>query len=82
MSKVYYTFKLLVLYFLGVELFFSGSLLDLLDTIGSLAKHSLFLLHQDRPNSDHTHTYLADRELLHFLRTDPRRQIDNTNAHG
>jgi len=55
-----------------VELFFSGSLLDLLDTIGLLAKHTLSL-HHDRPNSDHMHTYLADRELLYFLCADPRR---------
>ena len=66
MSKVYYTSDLPTLYSSSVELFFSGSLLDLLDTIGPLAKHTLSLLHHDRPSSDHIHAYLADCELRYF----------------
>jgi hypothetical protein len=65
MSEVYYTSKLPNLYFSSVEFFFSSSLLELLDTIGHLAKHTLSL-HHDRPNSDHMHAYLANHELLHF----------------
>jgi hypothetical protein len=43
----------------------------LLDTIGPLANHTIFLLYHDRPSSDHIHACLADREL-HFLHVDPR----------
>ena len=72
MSEAYYTAKLQILYSLSIELFFFDSLLDLLDTIGVLAKHTLSL-HQDRPSSDHMHAYLVDRELLYFLCVDPCR---------
>jgi hypothetical protein len=48
MPEVCYTSELLILYSLSVELLFSGSLLDLLDIIGSLAKYTLSL-HHDRP---------------------------------
>ena len=54
-----------VLCSLAVALFFSGSLSDLLDTIGPLAKHILSL-HHDRPNSDHMYACLADHELIYF----------------
>ena len=65
MPEVYQISELLILYSSSVELFFSSSLLDLLDTIGPLAKHTLSL-HHDRPYSDHMHACLADHELLHF----------------
>ena len=65
MFEVYYTFELLILCSSSVELFSFGSLLDLLDTIGPLTKHTLSL-HHDRPNSDHMYACLADYELLHF----------------
>ena len=65
MSEVCYTSELLILYSSGDELFFSSSLSDLLDTIGPLAKHTLFL-HHDRLNYDHMYACLADYELLHF----------------
>ena len=65
MSEVCYASELLILYSSTIGLFFSGSLLDLLDTIGPLAKLTLSL-HHDRPSSDHTYAYLADHELLHF----------------
>jgi hypothetical protein len=63
MFEVYYTSELLILY--SSSIFFFSSLLDLLDTIGLLAKYTLSL-HHDRPNSDQMHAYLADYELLHF----------------
>ena len=66
MSEVCYTSKLLILCSSGIELFFSDSMSDLLDTIGPLAKHTLSLLHHDRPSSDHIHAYLADCELRYF----------------
>ena len=66
MFEVYYTSELLILCSSSIELFFFGSLLDLLDTIGLLAKHTLSL-HHDQPNFDHMNAYLADHELLHFL---------------
>jgi hypothetical protein len=65
MFEVCYTSELLILYSSIVGLFFFGSLLDLLDTIAPLAKHTLSF-HHDRPSFDHMHTYPADRELLHF----------------
>ena len=65
MSRVCYTSELPILCSLDAELVFSGSLSDLLDTIGPLAKHTLFL-HHDRPNFDHEHTCLTDHELLYF----------------
>ena len=72
MSEVCYTSELPILYSSIVGLFYSGSLLDLLDTIVLLAKHILSL-HHDWPNSNHTHAYLADHELLHFLCAGPCR---------
>ena len=80
MSEIYYTSELLVPCSLSVEPFSFGSLLDLLDIIGLLVKHTLSL-HHDRPNSDHMHTYLADHELLYFLCIDPCRWIDKSNVH-
>jgi hypothetical protein len=65
MSEVCYTSKPPILYSSDAELFFSGSLSDLLDTIGSFAKHTLFL-HYDRPNFDHEYICLIDHELLYF----------------
>ena len=72
MSEVYYTSELLILCSSSIEPFPFGSLSDLLDTIGLLAKHTLSL-HHDRSNYDHMHAYLADHELLYFLRADPCR---------
>ena len=66
MFEVCYTSELLILYSLNIEPFFFVSLLDLLDTIGTLAKHTLSLYH-DRPNFDHMYACLADHELLYFL---------------
>ena len=65
MSEVCYTSKLLILCSLSIELFFSSSLSDILDTISPLPKHTLSL-HHGRPSFDHTHAYTADHELLHF----------------
>jgi hypothetical protein len=70
MSEVYYIFKLPILYSSYAKLIFSGSLSDLLDTIGPLAKHTFFL-HHDRPNFDHGHACLTDHELIYFLCADP-----------
>ena len=81
MSEADYTSEHLTLYSSSIELFFSSSLLDLLDTIGPFAKHTLSL-HHDWPSFDHTHGYLADRELLHFLHADPCHLINNSKAHG
>ena len=81
MSEAYYTSELLILYSSIIEPLSFGSLLDLLDTTGLLAKHTLSL-HHDRPNFDHMHAYLADHELLYFLCTDPCRWIDNSNVNG
>jgi hypothetical protein len=81
MPEVCYNSELPILYFLGAELFFSGSLSDLLDTIGLLAKHALFLRH-DQPNFDHACVRLIDDELLYFLCINPYCYIDNSNAHG
>ena len=72
MFEVCYTSELLILYSLNIEPFFFVSLLDLLDTIGTLAKHTLSL-HHDWSNSNHMHAYLANCELLYFLRADPCR---------
>ena len=65
MSEVYYTSELLILCSSSVEPFSFGSLLDLLDTTGLLAKHTLSL-HHDRTNTDYMLAYLADHELLYF----------------
>ena len=59
---------ILVLCSLAVALFFSGFLLDLLDTIGLPAKHILphyFLLH-NQPNFDQQLIFQADHEHLYF----------------
>ena len=81
MSEAYYTSELLILYSSIIEPLSFGSLLDLLDTISPLVKHTLFL-HHDRPNSDHAHVFPTDHELLYFLCADPCHWIDNSNVHG
>ena len=60
------------LYSLGVELFSSGFLSNLLDTIGLSAKHILphhFLLH-NQPNFDQQLTFQANHEHFYFLSAD------------
>ena len=74
--------ELLILCSINIELFFSDSLLDLLDTIGPLAKHTLFILHHNWPSFDHTHGCLANCELLHFLCAGPCRYADDSDARG
>ena len=62
-----------VLYSLAVALFFSGFLLDLLDTIGLPTKHFLlhyFLLH-NQPSFDQQLASPADYEYFYFLSADP-----------
>ena len=74
---------ILVPYSLGIVLFFSSFLSDLLDTIGLPAKHILphhFLLH-NQPNFDQQLAFLADHEYFNFLSTDP--YYDDTHLkHG
>ena len=62
-----------VLYSLAIALFFSGFLLDLLDTIGLPTKYILphyFLLH-NQPSFDQQLIFQADHEHFYFLSVDP-----------
>ena len=75
---------ILALYFLGVALFFSGSLLDLLDTIGLPAKHIFLhysLLH-NQPSFDRQLASQADHEHSYFLSVNPCYYDDMHLKHG
>jgi hypothetical protein len=65
MSKVCYISELLILCFSDIELFSSGFLSDLLDTLGPPTKHTPFL-HHDQSNFDYGCACLTDHELLYF----------------
>ena len=72
------------LYPLGVAPFFSGFLLNLLDTIGLPAKHILsrcLLLH-NQLNLDRQLFFPADYEYFYFLSTDPCYYGDVHLEHG
>ena len=76
--------SILALCSLGIALFFSGFLLDLLDTIGLPAKHILshyFLLH-NHPNFDQQLISQADHEHFYFLSADPYYGHDTHLEHG
>ena len=75
---------ILTLYSLGVALFSSGFLSNLLDAIGLPAKHILLhysLLH-NQPSLDQPFFFLADCEHVHFLSTDPCYYDDMHLEHG
>ena len=74
----------LVLCSLAVALFFSGFLLDLLDTIGLPAKHilSYYCLFHNQPSSDQQLVFLADHEHFYFLSVNPCYYADTHLEHG
>ena len=75
---------ILVFYSLGVALFFSGFLSNLLDTIGFPAKYILphyFLLH-NQPSFDQQLAFQADYEHFYFLSADPCYHDDAHLEHG
>ena len=74
----------LVLCFLGVALFFSSFLSNLLDTIGLPAKHIFshyFLLH-NQPSFDQQLFFPANYEHFYFLSADPCYYGDMHLEHG
>ena len=74
----------LALYFLGIVPFFSGFLLNLLDTIGLPTKHTLlhYLLLHDQLNFDQQLAFQADHEHFYFLSADPCYYDDMHLEHG
>ena len=83
--KVYQTPKPVpVLCSLGVALFFSGSLSNLLDIIGLPAKHILFcyLLLHNRPSLGQQLFFQANHEHFYFLSADLYYYDDIHPEHG
>ena len=73
----------LVLCSLGIVLFFSGFLSNLLDTIALLTKHTLpyYLLLHNQPNFDQL-AFQADHGHFYFLSADPCYYDDTHLEHG
>ena len=71
-------------YSLGVALFSSGFLLNLLDTIGLPAKHIFFCcLHlHNQPSLGQQLAFQADHEHYYFLSADPYHHDDTHLEHG
>ena len=74
---------ILALYSLGVALFFSGFLSNLLGTIALPAKHILlhYLLY-NQPSSDQQLASQADQEHFYFLSVNPYYGDDTHLEHG
>ena len=75
--------SVLDLYFVGVVPFFSGFLLNLLDTIVLPTKHILphYFLFHNQPSFDQQLASQANHEYLYFLSADP--YYDDTHLeHG
>ena len=72
------------LYSLGVAPFSSGFLLNLLDTVGSPAKHIFFrcLSLHDQPSPGQQLFFQADHEYFYFLSADPCYYDDVSPGHG
>ena len=72
----------LILCSLGIVLFSSDFLLNLLDTIVLPAKYTLHHLLHNRPSSDQQFTFQVDHECFYFLSADPHHYIDIQFDHG
>ena len=75
---------ILALCFLGIVPFFSGFLLNLLDTIALPVKHTLphYLLLHNQPCFDQQLASQADHEHFYSLSTDPYYYDDTRLEHG